>query len=270
VSFTAFVLPAADGQRLCIHHPAAGQTARGAIVYLHPFAEEMNKSRRMAALQSRAMAAAGYEVLQIDLLGCGDSSGDFGDATWAAWLEDAKRAIAWLRQRCSAPLWLWGLRTGALLAAEAARRTREPAGLLLWNPVVSGKQYLQQFLRLKLASEALAGDGKGAMAAMRQSLAAGAGVEVAGYRLSSTLAAEIEALELTAGPAVRALRWLETSSRSDPTLTPATQACVDRLRRSCADVRALAVNGPAFWQTTEIEEAPELVCATLEELAASA
>ena len=40
------------------------------------WAEEMNKARRMAALQARLLAENGYAVLQIDLHGCGDSSGD--------------------------------------------------------------------------------------------------------------------------------------------------------------------------------------------------
>jgi alpha/beta superfamily hydrolase len=40
----------------------------------------MNKARRMAALQARALAALGYGVLLLDLHGCGDSSGDFGDS----------------------------------------------------------------------------------------------------------------------------------------------------------------------------------------------
>ena len=67
------------------------------MVYIHPFAEEMNKARRMAALQSRALAAAGFDVLQIDLLGCGDSSGDFGDATWNDWVNDVVHGCRWLR-----------------------------------------------------------------------------------------------------------------------------------------------------------------------------
>jgi exosortase A-associated hydrolase 2 len=84
------------GQRFCIHHPPALATPLGLVVHVHPFAEEMNKSRRMAAQQARALAAAGFAVLQIDLLGCGDSAGDSSDATWAAWLAD----VVWAaRQR---------------------------------------------------------------------------------------------------------------------------------------------------------------------------
>ena len=49
----AFFLPSPEhpaGQRFCIYHPPQGATVRALVVYVHPFAEEMNKSRRMAAL----------------------------------------------------------------------------------------------------------------------------------------------------------------------------------------------------------------------------
>ena len=100
MTLDAFYLPATTGQRFCLFHQPDGRRAwRGAVVYVHPFAEEMNRSRRMAALQARALAAAGFAVLQIDLHGCGDSSGDFGDASWEGWIEDVRLAAAWLRER---------------------------------------------------------------------------------------------------------------------------------------------------------------------------
>ncbi|MEP6965262.1 MAG: hydrolase 2, exosortase A system-associated, partial [Polaromonas sp.] len=119
----------------------------------------MNKSRRMAALQARALAGAGFDVLQIDLLGCGDSSGDFGDATWQSWVSDVVQACHWLQNRSDmhdagstpAQLWLWGLRAGCLLAVEAARQLKRPCNFLFWQPPASGKTLLQQFLRLKVA-----------------------------------------------------------------------------------------------------------------------
>ena len=66
-------------------------------MYAHPFCEEMNKARRMAALQSRRLAALGYSVLQIDLFGCGDSSGDFADAR-EIW-KRPQIALDWLRPK---------------------------------------------------------------------------------------------------------------------------------------------------------------------------
>ena len=95
----AFFLPASlgrPGQRFCIFHATHGREPKGCILYIHPFAEETNKSRRMAAPQSRELARAGYAVLQIDLLGYGDSSGSFGDATWDGWLQDVAQGAQWL------------------------------------------------------------------------------------------------------------------------------------------------------------------------------
>ena len=125
------VEPGPCGRRFALHHRPAGPP-RGLVVYVHPFAEEMNKSRRMAALQSRALAEAGFAVLQVDLMGCGDSDGELLDASWAQWVGDVVFACGWLRQQYphsgtdTVPLWLWGLRAGALLAADAARQWPEP------------------------------------------------------------------------------------------------------------------------------------------------
>ena len=68
MSLEAFFLPVTGGRLFCLLHRPAGETAiKGAVLYVHPFAEEMNRSRRMAALQAKAMASAGYMVLQVDL-----------------------------------------------------------------------------------------------------------------------------------------------------------------------------------------------------------
>jgi len=265
-----FFLPAPGGPRYCLFHPPAGGTPRGAVLYLHPFAEEMNKSRRMAARQSRQLAAAGFAVLQVDLLGCGDSAGDFGDATWPAWQDDVLAAAQWLRSRTDAPLWLWGLRLGCLLAVQAAPALGGSVNFLFWQPVASGKQYLQQFLRLKLAGDLIAGDGGAGEASPQQQLAAGQAVEIAGYRLAPALADPLARAELEPPAGAGRLVWLETSGRPDPQLSPAAGKWLERWRQADFQVASAAIGGPAFWQTTEIEESPALLAATLAALAEAA
>lgn len=259
----AFFLPVANGQRLCLYHAPTGSLPKGAILYLHPFAEEMNKARRMAALQARMLAEHGYAVLQIDLHGCGDSSGDFGDATWQSWLQDVRDARAWLRKRCQAPLWLWGLRAGCLLATQAAAHIDEPANFLFWQPIASGKQFLQQFLRLKVAGELLAGESKGVMEGLKQMLASGQAVEIAGYPLSSGLAQGLEGAELLPPAHWGRLIWLELSTRADATLAPASVKRLEVWQTASHSTICRVVPGPAFWQTTEIEAAPALLAATI-------
>lgn len=270
VPFEAFYAePPAGGRRLCIHTPPQG-ALRGAVLQVHAFAEEMNKSRRMCALAARALARSGFAVLQIDLLGCGDSSGDFADANWAAWTSDLSWAADWLRERHAAPLWLWGHRAGALLAAEVA--SARPCHLLLWNPVLQGKAVTQQFVRLKAAAQWASGDGKAAAQWVRSELAAGRTVEIAGYGLSPALAQALDGSTLTPPPgAGRRLVWLEAAGREDEAaLSPAAQAQLPRWEAAGWQVRSRAVTGPAFWQTVEIEDAPALVDASVELLGAAA
>lgn len=270
------------GRRLVIHHPPASGPARGLVVYVHPFAEEMNKARRMAAMQARALAETGLAVLQIDLLGCGDSSGDFGDATWERWIDDVVAGARWLLQQHAAaaggttpPLWLWGLRSGCLLAVEAATRLADAGhdcSFLFWQPAASGKLLLQQFLRLKAASELLAGQAKAAMEHLRGEIAAGRPVEVAGYMLSAALCGGLEQATLRPPAGLRPGRmiWLEVSPVEQPTLAPAGAGTLAAWRDAGWSVQALALRGPAFWHTTEIEDAPALIDATTASLSVSA
>ena len=277
----AFFHPASQGggHRLYLHHtPPEGVPVRSAVLYVHPWAEEMNKSRRMAALASRALADAGHAVLQVDLLGCGDSGGDFGEATWEAWVDDLRDALQWLQARHpNAPLWLWGLRVGALLAAEVATRHADPAAppahLLLWQPTLSGKTAWQQFLRLKAAAQLADGGGKALLDAARADLAAGRPVDVAGYTVSPVLVRGLEAAALVAPQGddrQRRVEWLEVSTQPEAAPSPAASAVMSRWEAAGWSVRWRGVPGPAFWQTTEIEEAPALLEATTRAMLARA
>jgi exosortase A-associated hydrolase 2 len=223
----------------------------------------------MAALQSRALAANGFAVLQVDLLGCGDSAGDFGDATWARWVADVAAACDWLQDRhrppvgeAAAPLWLWGLRVGCLLAAEAASKLDIACDFLFWQPILEGKAALQQFLRLKAAGDMLAGTGKGAMSALRQQLSGGHSIEIAGYVLNPALASSLENAVLRPAPRPCRVAWLEVSAVSEAGPSPASSRVIDHWKAAGCEVMAQALIGAAFWQTTEIEEVPELLAAT--------
>ena len=257
-----FFLQGEYGQRFCVFH-APESTPRGAVIYFHPFAEEMNKSRRMAALQARALAKAGYAVLQIDLCGCGDSEGDFADATWETWLDDAALAYRWLRVQTGAPLYLWGLRAGCLLAADFSERLQEPANFIFWQPVTSGKQHWQQFARLKLAGEIAAGGGKEVMDLLKRQLESGQIVEIAGYSVSPRLVDGLLRSELVPKGTVGNVQWLEVSSREEGSLAPASLRNIEQWKAAGAVLDAQVVRGPAFWQTVEIEDAPALIEVTL-------
>lgn len=259
----------ARGRRFCVHHEPA-TPARSCVVYVHPFAEEMNKSRRAAAECARALAVAGHAVLQIDLLGCGDSEGDICDASWDDWVLDAIAAARWLKQRHDRRLVFWGLRSGALISADAASRMDTAADFVFWQPATRGDPLLQQFLRLKVAAQ-LHDDGaraKESTNALRATLESGGSVEVAGYRLAPALALGLARASLAPPARSGAVAWFELSSRPDATLLPASTTAIERWRSAGYRVESCVLSGPAFWSTVEIEETPALVAATVSALAA--
>ncbi|MFY9513782.1 MAG: hydrolase 2, exosortase A system-associated [Rubrivivax sp.] len=247
--------------------PAAAP--RALVVHVHSWVEEMNKSRRMVALQSRAFAADGVAVLQMDRLGCGDSAGEHGDADWGGWMQDVLDACALARQRCARqwpghtpPLWLWGLRTGCLLATEAAARLEQEVNLLLWQPVLQGKTALQQFLRTEAMASRLGKTGDAPGTPARQRLAAGETVTVAGYDIAPALAQGLEAARLQPPANLGRAVWIELASQADAITPPATVQAQMQWQQAGVELHAQRVIGPAFWQTTEIEDAPALIAAT--------
>lgn len=254
-------LDTAGGARFCLFHQPTGP-CRGALVYVHPFAEEMNKSRRMAALQARAFAARGIAVLQIDLQGCGDSAGEFVDARWDGWKADLAVACAWLAARTGREVGLWGLRLGALLALDYAREASHPVErLLLWQPVTNGAAFLTQFLRLRLAGELLQEQKEGSSTqALRAQLAAGIPLDVAGYTLHPALAAAIDAANAASLPVCGCpVHWVELLAALERPLPAAVARLAEDWRAQGVDLHVHPVAGPAFWQTPEIAEAPALL-----------
>ncbi|MDB5920081.1 MAG: hydrolase 2, exosortase system-associated [Massilia sp.] len=274
-------LDAAPGQRFGLFHPPAG-ACRGAVLYVHPFGDEMNKSRRMAALQARALAAAGFGVLQLDLYGCGDSSGEFRDARWALWKQDVAAASAWLGARLGQPVSVWGLRLGALLAldyahdAHHAPYTAVPvAGLVLWQPVLSGSTFLTQFLRLRVAGDMLAHEpGREASAtgtaALRAALAAGETLEIGGYELAPALAAAIDALDAGVLLPACPVAWFEVVAQDGRQIGARSAKLQADWQARGIDLKAHVVAGKPFWATQEISESAALVDATLAALTGAA
>lgn len=267
-SAEAFFLDTELGRRFCLFHSCApGRECKGTVIYVHPFAEEMNKSRRMAARQSRALAAAGYAVLQIDLYGCGDSSGDFRDARWDIWKDDLHRAQHWLMMRGEEPVSLWGMRLGALLALDFARDARSDIEkIVLWQPVFQGSSYLTQFFRTLLASDMLAGGEQkdGGTQGIRRALLAGEKLEIAGYELAAELVAVIDQLDAVSwAPPASPVYWLENVRPENPGLPPARKKLADAWMQNGASLWVDLVNGPAFWTTQEVLDAPEWIDATI-------
>ena len=260
-----FFLEGSAGRIFAVYHaPYGGKESRRGVLYLPPFAEEMNRSRRMVALQARLLAGLGHGVLMLDLYGTGDSEGEFREARLGNWLADVDLASNWLMAAGHDKVELWGLRFGALLAAAAMERSSNHfTRALFWQPVTNGRQMIAQFLRVALAgswgsSEQLS------LESIRANLSSGRSVEVGGYELSADLVIAIEAMSLSVSvpTSLKSLYWFEVAPDPSDELLPSSRKIVDAWRTMKCDVVARRLTGPQFWSTSETTIAFELLDAT--------
>lgn len=218
----------------------------------------------MAALQAREFAEMGFAVLMVDLFGCGDSEGEFAEATWAGWLNDIGVAAASLESRTGTAPYLWGLRLGASLVLEYSLQNSRAPALLLWQPVLHGENFLTQFLRLKVASAMLSekGDQKSTQQ-LKELLLAGETVEVAGYGLSSAMTARISQFSgATITTPSYPIYWAEIIADNQREISPSVNKVHEAWHARNSKVQLAPAVGEPFWSTPEITECPELIHVT--------
>lgn len=242
--------------------PETDSACDRAVLLVPPFAEELNKSRRMLALLGRGLAADGIPVLLPDLHGTGDSAGDFRDADWDIWHSNLTTCAQRLMAQGVRRIVLVGLRMGCLLAADWIGDAALPVErLVFWQPVLSGQQLVNQFLRLRLAASVMSGQQRETIADLRRLLEQHGVVEVAGYEVSNSLIESLDRLalaDLLTNCAVP-VHWFEVQAKTGQALPLPVQ----KLRQQCSDagleLHLESLISEAFWATLEISEIPELV-----------
>ncbi|MFK7975382.1 MAG: hydrolase 2, exosortase A system-associated [Halioglobus sp.] len=242
-------------------------TVRGSILFLPPFADEMHISRHIVASSARSLAEAGYAVLIPDYSGCGDGHGSFADASWSIWKEDAQLALEALREKYDSPVSLWGLRSGAMMAAQLASEQDAIARLFLWQPVLNGEQQIDQFLRLEAAATALQSGDSFDRGALWGALRAGQMLEIAGYELPSKLALEMAQIRLGALRPRCAVDWIEISPTNS--VSPGASRTISGWQEQGVSVSVNAVQGEPFWRMIDPQVNPALESLTLAAFAAS-
>ena len=243
----------------------------GDILLIPAFTEEMNRCRATVATQAREFAHRGIGTLVLDPYGTGDSGGEFSDASWELWRDDLARGVEWLRRNGNGCRTLWGVRLGALMSAEMAQSDPGIERLLWWQPVVDGKAFFTQFLRIRIAAELEQNGGIKSTEELRKRSAAGEFIEVSGYRLSPQLASDIDRMKLPEPARMAALKmsWFEVAAAEDSAVPRANTKVADALRAAGANVQLERVIGPPFWQVHEREVAPNLIAATNKHFAAA-
>ncbi len=235
--------------------------ARGQVLYIPPFAEEMNRCRSLVATVARQLAGSGYGCTVLDLFGTGDSDGEFQDASLQDWLGDVAQGVDWVREEFGAVPVLWGVRLGALLAWEYARtHSGAVQALLLMQPVTSGRLLTRQLVRQRLAG-ALARKGEDPETAedITARWQRGDTVEIGGYGTRGSLMLALQDLIISAENAPDcAVQWLEHESTAGKGLSPVSAKIVAAMQERGAPVEVHPFSGAAFWQLNERAQTPEL------------
>ena len=174
-----FVAGFEGGNRFVLTLAPAPQTpARGVILCLPAFLDEGNLTRRVIVEQARRLAPLGWTVLIPDLYGCGDSAGTTAEARWPIWQADLRRWAQLADElAASRPLIVWGIRMGALLAAQLSQTIARPHHLLLWQAPANGRALIDPLRKLSRLAGATADPqvaaGQSAMSVAAQSAFAG-------------------------------------------------------------------------------------------------
>jgi pimeloyl-ACP methyl ester carboxylesterase len=101
--------------------------------------------RRLANL----FCEAGFPTLKFDYFATGDSEGDSTEGSAEQWKADIRNASYELMHMAGTKdVYVVGIRLGAALAAEVAADDFRFKALVLWDPVVNGKNYVEELKSL--------------------------------------------------------------------------------------------------------------------------
>jgi len=135
------------GQQLVgmIHKPEK-ENRSPAVLMLHGFTGTRIESHFLFVKMARRMSERGYFVMRFDFRGSGESQGEFSDVTIPGEIDDARKALSWLRQHPRvdpARVVLLGLSMGGCVAASVAGTDERIAGLILWSAIADPMEIVQ-------------------------------------------------------------------------------------------------------------------------------
>jgi alpha-beta hydrolase superfamily lysophospholipase len=135
-----------------LHLPDDG-TARGGVLLAPPFGYEYTCAHRTFRVLAEHLADIGLAALRFDHTGTGDSGGASHELPdMRPWLAGTGHAADLLRSLGLTSVTAIGMRFGAAIALAAP----DLNGVVLWDPVLSGREYLREMQLLGEASLARA------------------------------------------------------------------------------------------------------------------
>lgn len=138
-----------EGQKLfgVMHLPLNHHKVPG-VLMCHGLAGNKTGRFRIYVTLAKALAKVGIASLRIDFRGCGDSDGEFSEATVRGFLDDANISLQHLISHPSIDpkrVGLFGRSFGAAIALMAAHECPKIKSLALWAPLYNTDQWLEKW-----------------------------------------------------------------------------------------------------------------------------
>jgi pimeloyl-ACP methyl ester carboxylesterase len=134
-----------------VYHGPERRRGNRAVLVCYPIGEEVMRTFGAVRMVTNRLLLAGLPVQRFDYYGQGDSGG--GNADWSieTWTDNVVAAAAELRRRAGVgEISVIGIRLGAAIAGLALERGLAVRDAVLWDPVVSGVDYLRSLERMQV------------------------------------------------------------------------------------------------------------------------
>lgn len=192
------------GARLhSVFYSPPGTVARGVVVFCHPLFDEQKSACRPMVDAAREFTRNGLASLRFDLVGCGDSEGDLDAVKLADWRSNIRTAVEFAREKTVGPVGLLGLRLGGALALMAGEELAMLDFLVLWEPALDGRAYLQAALRKqKIRDMMVSGKPSETRRSREEQITQEGIIDFDGFPVGSALYREISAIDLGTTPKI--------------------------------------------------------------------
>ena len=235
------------------------------VIFVPPFAEEMNRSKRMYVLCARLLADAGIHSICFDFAGTGDSSGEWGDFDYSDWKNNLINVYQYAKK--STPnVSLITLRDSALISLDLIKQAEIQVNkCVLWDPMDSGEVLTRQLIRMKIANAMTSDFKKITTQEVLDGIEQAGYLEVAGYHISSDLMTSLKSQKISdsieAVLTSTSLHWMTTGKSSSST-NQSLPFCLSKLDlddNMLAQLTIHSVNDVRFWMQQEVTISPLLL-----------
>jgi pimeloyl-ACP methyl ester carboxylesterase len=141
-----FFFGSSDRPLLGVYHPPIGRTSLGhGVVLCYPMGQEYMRCHRAFRQLGNLLARKGFHVFRFDYFATGDSAGEGEEASLTEWLANVGQAIEELKDNAGIDsVSIVGLRLGAALAMIAGAARDDVSRIVLWDPIVRGRRYVDE------------------------------------------------------------------------------------------------------------------------------